>query len=51
MQLSLNRREVGRVLDALDLAADAEWMRPDYQRMFEDIKAKIEYQLLHEVVS
>lgn len=45
MQFSLNRYEVGKVLDALDLAIDAEWMRPEKQAEFEDIKFKLEDQI------
>jgi hypothetical protein len=45
MQLVLTRHEVSKVLDALDLMIDAEWMRPERRPELEDLKAKIEEQV------
>lgn len=45
MHVTVNRHELGLIIDAVDLAADAEWMRPERQAEFEELSAKLTGQI------
>lgn len=51
MELTLTRREISLLLNALDLIIDAEWMRPEKQGEYEQLQSQIESQCADKALS
>lgn len=45
MHVTVTRHELDLLRNAVDLAADAEWMRPERQAEFEELSAKLDEQV------
>jgi hypothetical protein len=45
VHVTVTRHELDLLRNAVDLAADAEWLRPDRQEEFEELSAKLDEQV------